>query len=154
MKNLNICAQDAYLALHPKSKRPVGANWREQGKSQEEALCANGNLGLLLGPKSSVMDVDLDCSEAKGLADLILPKPFVQFDRGTADSGHFLYKATSFGPTKRFGANGAKTTLVELRGDGSQTMIPPSVHPDGDSLVFKDANPDAADIEYLDLLRA
>jgi putative DNA primase/helicase len=109
MKNLNICEQDAYLALHPKSKRPVGANWREQGKSQEEALCANGNLGLLLGPKSNVMDVDLDCSEAKALADLILTKPFAQFDRGTADSGHFLYKTTSFGPTKRFGANGAKT---------------------------------------------
>ena len=125
MKNLNICAQDVYLALHPQSKFPVGTNWPEQGKSQADALSANGNLGLILGSKSSVMDVDLDCSEAKALADLILPKPFVQFDRGTADSGHFLYKATSFGPTKRFGGNGAKTTLVELRGDGAQTMIPP-----------------------------
>ena len=88
MKNLNICAQDVYLALHPKSKKPVGANWREQGKSQEDALSANGNLGLLLGSKSSVMDVDLDCSEAKALADLILPVPFATFDRGTPDSGH------------------------------------------------------------------
>jgi hypothetical protein len=34
------------------------------------------------------MDVDLDCPEAKGLAELILPKPFAQFDRGTSDSGH------------------------------------------------------------------
>ena len=85
MKNLNICAQDVYLALHPQSKFPVGTNWPEQGKSQADALSANGNLGLILGSKSSVMDVDLDCSEAKALADLILPKPFVQFDRGTAD---------------------------------------------------------------------
>ena len=154
MSNISICAQDAYLALRPKSKIPVGTNWPEQGTSQEEALSANGNLGLLLGSKSRIMDVDLDCSEAKALAGLILPKPFVQFDRGTADSGHFLYKATSFGPTKRFGANGAKSTLVELRGDGSQTMIPPSVHPEGDSLVFKDVNPDAAEIEYSDLLRS
>ena len=154
MQNVNICAQDAYLALRSKSKIPVDANWQEQGKSQEEAQSVTGNLGLLLGSKSNVMDVDLDCSEAKDLAKLILPKPFAQFDRGTADSGHFLYKATSFGPTKRFGANGAKTTLVELRGDGSQTMIPPSVHPDGDSLVFKDVNPDAAEIEYSDLLRS
>jgi putative DNA primase/helicase len=154
MKNVNICAQDAYLALRSKSKIPVDANWQEQGKSQEEAQSVTGNLGLLLGSKSNVMDVDLDCSEAKDLAKLILPKPFAQFDRCTADSGHFLYKATSFGPTKRFGANGAKTTLVELRGDGSQTMIPPSVHPDGDSLVFKDVSPEVADIEYSDLLRS
>ena len=100
------------------------------------------------------MDVDLDCSEAKALADLILPKPLAKFDRGTPDSGHFLFKATSFGPTKKFAANGAKSTLVELRGDGSQTMIPPSVHPDGDSLVFKDVSPEAAEIEYSDLLKS
>tara|TARA_B110000003_G_scaffold247967_1_gene259375 strand:- start:392 stop:2545 length:2154 start_codon:yes stop_codon:yes gene_type:complete len=153
MKNINICEQDAYLALYQKSKTPIGTNWPERGKSQEEALTANGNLGLLLGSISNIMDVDLDCSEAKALADLILPKPFAQFDRSTPDSGHFLFKGTSFGPTKKFAANGAKSTLVELRGDGSQTMIPPSIHPDGDSLVFKDLNPDAADIEYSDLLR-
>ena len=153
MKNVNICAQDAYLALRSKSKIPVDANWQEQGKSQEEAQSVTGNLGLLLGSKSNVMDVDLDCSEAKDLAKLILPKPFAKFDRGTADSGHFLYKTKSFGPTKRFGANGAKTTLVELRGDGSQTMIPPSVHPDGGSLVFKDVSPEATEIKYSDLLR-
>ena len=27
------------------------------------------------------------------MADLILPKPIAQFDRGTADSGHYLYRA-------------------------------------------------------------
>ena len=61
MKNLNICAQDAYLVLCRKSKIPVGTNWREQGKSQEVALANNGNLGLLLGSKSKIMDVRL-CS--------------------------------------------------------------------------------------------
>ena len=79
MSNINICAQDAYLVLHPQSKKPVGVNWPGQGKSEEEALAAKGNLGLLLGPKSGVMDVDLDCPEANGLADLILPQPFAKF---------------------------------------------------------------------------
>ena len=51
------------------------------------------------------MDVDLDCREAKGLAQLILPKPFAQFDRGTSDSGHYLYKAITCGPTKKFSGN-------------------------------------------------
>ncbi len=67
MQNVNICAQDAYLALRPKSKILVGANWQEQGKSQEVARSNNGNLGLLLGSKSRFMAVDLDCSEAKAL---------------------------------------------------------------------------------------
>jgi len=60
MKNINICEQDAYLALYQKSKTPIGTNWPERGKSQEEALTANGNLGLLLGSISNIMDVDLD----------------------------------------------------------------------------------------------
>ena len=154
MSNINICAQDAYLALYPQSKKPVGVNWPDEGKSQEQALATNGNLGLLLGPKSDVMDVDLDCREAKGLAELILPKPFAQFDRGTSDSGHYLYKANTCGPTKKFSGNGPKSTLVELRGDGSQTMIPPSIHPDGSRLNFTDINQDAPEVEYADLLKS
>ncbi|MAB64257.1 MAG: hypothetical protein CMG98_09370, partial [Marinovum sp.] len=154
MSNINICAQDAYLALYPQSKKPVGVNWPDEGTSQEQALATNGNLGLLLGPKSDVMDVDLDCREAKGLAELILPKPFAQFDRGTSDSGHYLYKAITCGPTKRFSGNGPKSTLVELRGDGSQTMIPPSIHPDGSRLNFTDINQDAPEVEYADLLKS
>ena len=149
-----LCAQDAYLELYPQSKIPADTNWPDQGKSLEEALSNEGNLGLLLGPKSDVMDVDLDCLEAKALADLILPKPIAQFDRGTADSGHYLYRATSFGPTKKFNANGPKSTLVELRGDGAQTMIPPSIHPNGECLNFTEFNPDALEVEYSELLKA
>ena len=70
-----LCDQDAYLELYPQSKIPADTNWPDQGKSLEEALSNEGNLGLLLGPKSDVMDVDLDCLEAKALADLILPRP-------------------------------------------------------------------------------
>ena len=97
----------------------MGVNWPDQGKSIEDALAAKGNLGLLLGPKSGVMDVDLDCPEANGLADLTLPQPFAKFSRGSLDSSHYLYKATSFCPTQRFADNGPKSTLVELRSDGS-----------------------------------
>ena len=47
-----------------------------------------------------------------------------------------------------------KSTLVELRGDGSQTMIPPSTHPDGSRLNFTDINQDAPEVEYADLLKS
>ena len=67
MKKLKFSAQDAYLALYPQSKKPVGVNWPDEGKSREQALATNGNLGLLLGPKSDVMDVDLDCEKQRAL---------------------------------------------------------------------------------------
>ena len=99
------------------------------------------------------MDVDLDCPEANGLADLILPRPFAKFSRGSSDSAHYLYKAKSFGPTQRFAGNGPKSTLVELRGDGSQTMIPPSIHPNGAKLTYTEINQDASEVDYDKLLR-
>ena len=154
MKNLKLCAQDAYLALYPQSKKPLDVNWPDEGKSREQALATKGNLGLLLGSKSDVMDVDLDCREAKGLAELLLQKPFAQFDRGTSDSGHYLFRASSFGPTQRFSCSGPKSTLVELRGDGSQTMIPPSIHPDGNRVDFTDFDQAAPEVEYDDLLKS
>ena len=50
--------------------------------------------------------------------------------RGAPDSLHYLYRGNSFGPRRAFtSTNPNKAMLVELRGDGSQTMIPPSIHP-------------------------
>ena len=135
-------------------QKTCGCYWPGEGKSIEDALASKGNLGLLLGHKSGVMDVDLDCPEANGLADLILPQPFAKFDRGTSDSGHYLYKATTCGPTKKFSGNGPKSTLVEVREDGSQTMIPPSIHPNGSHLRFTDINQEAPEAEYADLLKS
>ena len=49
MQNINICVQDAYLALHPQSKIPVDSDWPNLGKAKEEVLPLGGNIGLLLG---------------------------------------------------------------------------------------------------------
>ena len=43
--------------------------------------------------------------------------------------------------------------LVELRGDGSQTMIPPSMHPNGEQLTWIETNQEQNDISYEDLLK-
>jgi putative DNA primase/helicase len=149
-----ICDQDAYLELKPKSKIPVASDWPNHGKHLDEAISANGNLGLILGSTSGILDVDLDCREAKLLADLILPVPHAVFDRGSDDSGHHLYRASSFGPRKAFNAEGSKSTLVELRGDRAQTMVPPSSHPNGSKLVFTTCNPNAEEVTYEGLLQS
>ena len=100
-------------------------------------VARNHNLKIVLGALSGLLDVDLDCMEAKLLADVILPEPAVKFDRGSPESGHYLFKATSFCFRKSFTANKSGSTLVELRADGAQTMIPPSVHPNGGQRTFK-----------------
>ena len=149
-----ICDQDAYLELKPKSKMPIANDWPNQGNPLDEVITPDGNLGLILGAKSGILDVDLDCREAKVLADIILPVPHTVFDRGSTDSGHYLYQALSFGPRKAFNADGTKSTLVELRGDGSQTMIPPSMHPNGSLLIFTAFNGEEAKVKYDALLRS
>ena len=144
---------ECFITLQPCSKQPVAKNWPQNGKTFHDAMFPDANIGLLLGATSGIIDVDLDCREAKGLADLLLPTPFAKFDRGTSDSGHYLFRANSFGPTKRFTGAGSKTTIVELRADGAQTMIPPSVHPDGSQLAFQAFNEHADPVEYSDLLK-
>ena len=148
-----LCAQDAYLELKPQSKIPVVSDWPNQGKHLDVVASTNGNIGLILGSTSGILDIDLDCREAKILADIILPVPHAVFDRGSDDSGHHLYRASSFGPRKTFNAEGSKSTLVELRGDRAQTMIPPSVHPNGSKLVLRVCNPNAAEVTYEGLLQ-
>ena len=149
-----ICDQDAYLELKPKSKIPIASDWPNQGKHLDEVISANGNLGLILGSTSGILDIDLDCMEAKALTDVILPAPHAIFDGGSTDSGHYLYQASSFGPRKSFNAEGEKSTLVELRGDGSQTMIQPSVHPCGSPLAFVSFHEEVSEVQYDDLLKS
>ena len=43
------------------------------------------------------------------------------------------------------------TVIIELRGDGAQTMIP-STHTDGANLVFRSVNTDFADFDYNQLV--
>ena len=143
---------DSFIQLKPSSKVPVATDWINNGRSFSEVCSHNGNVGLLTGEASGILDVDLDCSEAVALADAILPTPHIKFDRNTSDSGHFLYKASSFGKTKRFTSTENKA-LIELRGNGAQTMVPPSKHECGDQLEIKEANLELPPQHYDDLLK-
>ena len=152
--NFATLGVDAFIPLHSNDKTPMEADWPNRPCRFHEAENRGGNIGLLLGNVSQFLDVDLDCAASKALAKIILPEPIVTFDRGSLDSGHHLYRATTFGPTKKFMANGPKATLVELRGIGAQTMIPPSMHPCGDQVKYTASNPNAEGVEYNELLKS
>ena len=124
--------QECFITLHPNSKKPVERDWPNRGQIFKDAHVQNHNIGLLLGEPSGLLDVDLDCKASVALAKAILPKPHARFGRGVKHSEHYLYRYSSSGPRKAFTANKAHTMMVELRGDGAQTMVPPSIHPDGE----------------------
>jgi len=109
------------------------------------------NLGVLQGAQSGgLADVDIDDQIAIGLAPKFLPLPIGVFGRTSNLRSHWIYcvEPADF-PTIQFKDPRDGSTLVELRGSGSQTMFPPSVHPSGEKVQWeKQPDTDAARVSY------
>lgn len=140
-----------YLAHHTypipvpfRSKKPVLKDWPGLRLTLETIPdFFNGgplNIGAILGA-SDLIDLDLDCPEAVELAHGFLPPTSCRFGRQSTGISHWLYRVAPALPTTQFedvekGADGTRQMLVEFRGDGGQTLMPGSVHPSGEPIVF------------------
>jgi len=138
-------AARAYLArgwapipVEAGSKRPLFARWPESRLDESDLEIFEGrNVGLLLGSASGdLVDVDCDWPEAAELARELLPPTGLVHGRRGAPSSHWWYRARGartavfrVGPVST-----RKATIVELRGAGAQTVVPPSTHPSGETL--------------------
>ncbi len=141
-------------------KGPVVPGWpdlritAEQVRAHFHRPC---NVGLLCGaPSRGLVDVDLDTREAVIAGSLLLPPTRLIHGRHGSPASHRWYKVTDGAPdTVRFECpdSGGRATLVEVRSDGAQTIVPPSVHPSGELLewvVFEEP----AEVSARELLRA
>jgi hypothetical protein len=107
------------------------------------------NVGVLLGDASGgLVDVDLDCAEARSFADEFLPPTGCVFGRAGNPRSHRIYicdpvpRTTPFKDTNE----GSGGSLVEIRADGVQTVFPPSMHPSGELVRFDaDGEPSRVD---------
>jgi hypothetical protein len=96
---------------------------------------AEGNIGVLLGePSGGLVDVDLDCPEARRAAPHLLPDTGMVGGRESASDSHYFYVADA-PPAKaseRFLdpciPQRDKNLLLELRSTGGQTVVAPSVY--------------------------
>src|SRR4029453_1438112 len=95
-------------------------------------------VGNILGPPSAgATDVDLDCPEALAAAGTFLPETGCIFGRPSAPQSHRIYVTDDALDTVRFkDVDAARTTLLELRSGGAQTVFPPSLHESGELVTF------------------
>ncbi|QDU39692.1 hypothetical protein Mal4_40380 [Maioricimonas rarisocia] len=117
-----------------KQKRPVIKEWKQLCLTEDdlpEYFDQPANVGIILGePSHWLVDVDLDCPEAIELARQYLPFTPARSGRPGALNSHWWYYASGTG-TKKHTDPVDNTMIVELRATGLQTVVGPSVHPDG-----------------------
>jgi hypothetical protein len=136
------------LVLPAREKAPKG-KWGNLAERSDEdlrrAYSGVSNIGIALGSRSNgLLDFDFDWPEAARIANLVLVH-LPSFGRIGSPNSHRFAKG-SLGKNTRFQIPAAaqnlfdtdKATVLELRGDGLQTMVPPSVHPNEELLRWND----------------
>ena len=135
------------LPLRPGEKRPTGSEWQRTqiADDQIEQRFQNMNVGVALGSQSgNLYDADLDHELVVKLYPRFargLETPAI-FGRPGKPLSHWIYQAPAAEQVRRISfVDVDNTMLAEIRGDGHQTMFPPSIHPSGDPIAWID--PDA-----------
>ena len=131
----------APIPIPSRAKAPTLPDWQHLSVTEDEVdELFTENIGLLLGvPSEGLVDADLDSPEAIALAKTFLPMTGMIHGRASKPRSHWWYLTDPAPPTKRY-LDTDGSCLVELRGTGGQTVVPPSVHPEGEAIewvVFK-----------------
>lgn len=135
------------IRLEARSKKPDapggdGSGWPSAVIDPAHPPRADYNIGVLLGtPSGGLVDFDFDATEAATVAKLVLP-PGPTFGRKTSPGSHRLVRCIDAQSTEKFSVPAdlqsklglAKGTVLEVRANGGQTMFPPSIHPEGETL--------------------
>jgi P4 family phage/plasmid primase-like protien len=134
------------------TKEPLLAGWTDLRASPEDIpglFAGDVGVGLSLGePSGWLVDVDLDCEEARRLAPEFLPPTQAKTGRPGSPDSHWWYIAAD-AKTKRFRDERAGGMIVELRSTGCQTVVGPSTHPSGEPYSNLDGEPAVVDAEDL-----
>ncbi|MGE4158754.1 MAG: bifunctional DNA primase/polymerase, partial [Planctomycetota bacterium] len=147
----------AVVPVKAGQKRPKGNGWQKlrlKADELENHFAGERNVGIILGePSGWLVDVDLDCDEAVEMADQYLPVTGMVSGRPSRPRSHWWYVAEG-SKTHQFKDKhkGRKGMVVELRSTGAQTLVGPSLHPDGEHYHMLEGKP--ASVDAQELLRA
>jgi hypothetical protein len=140
-----------------RGKKPLGGeNWNKVTVDtgyldREFPETARRNCGLLWGTPGGLVDVDLDTMAAIAAGLILLPPTGWCYGRLSKPRSHWVYRPDRIpgkGQTKFEDLDGK--SLVELRGQGTQSVVPPSVHEKGEPIEW-DTYTSPADILLDDL---
>jgi hypothetical protein len=127
----------AVIPVPAGEKNPGRPGWEAPRITEEEIpgyWTKGQNVGLLCGePSGGRVDVDLDAEESVKIAGRFLP-PTLTSGRKSRPHSHWWYVCLDAESCDWKDTDGSK--LVELRSTGRQTLVAPSVHPDGDEYVW------------------
>src|SRR5439155_5787519 len=90
------------------------------------------NIGIVLGA-SNLTDIDVDSPQALHFLDWLPPTSAI-WGRAGNPSSHHLYLGAR--PSKKFSTK-SLGMIVEIRSNGCQSLVPPSVHPDGEPYIWE-----------------
>ncbi|WP_197203800.1 bifunctional DNA primase/polymerase [Crateriforma conspicua] len=128
------------VPLKPNSKSPSRRDWTSL-RLEPDVFPEGCNIGLILGePSGWLVDVDLDCPEAIELADQYLPPTPATTGRPSSPKSHRWYIAAG-ATTDKHPDPSDGSMIVELRSTGGQTVVGPSIHPDGEPYDNLNAEP-------------
>lgn len=128
------------VPIRARTKKPKdGEGWNKLKVTEETIphfFKRGDNVGGLWGkPSGGIIDVDLDWDEAALAAPRLFPETFV-YGRRKRPGTHYLYRVIGAAGVKRYdsgkGDNAKRTVIAEIRATGAQSVLPPSVHPEGD----------------------
>lgn len=124
------------LPLYPKQKRPIINVWSHfcvdlPTQTTREAwlnLYPNSNIGVALGPQSKLVFIDIDTTDPKltqVIEEVLPPSPW---KRVGAKGCIYAYRYN--GEASRRISNSQDRMIIEILSQGTQAVLPPSIHPD------------------------
>jgi hypothetical protein len=141
------------IPLRPETKIPGPKNWtklRIKKTDVADHFSTTDNVGGLWGsPSGWIVDLDIDLDEATQLAPYLLPNTLI-YGRKSHTSSHYLFRSD--------GAKSIKCrtrtlgSIIELRSTGLQSVLPPSVHPEGETYEIE-KNTEIVEIPHAQLTR-
>ena len=128
------------VPIPAKSKKPNTNSWTEKRfptAGIQNHVANGGNVGAKLGASDSpFIDVDLDCNEAVLIAQTYRLEGGKAYGRQSKPISHVFFQVNEPMKTQRFQFD--EEVLAEVRGNGAQSLIPPSTHPSGEKLNWID----------------
>lgn len=140
-----------------REKGPTIKSWQDLRLTEEEIDSHFGpglDVGVLTGRASNgLIDLDLDCPEARLVGEMLLPSTLMSGRPGSRRSHYwFMADGEQMPPTLKFEDMSAKM-VIELRADRHQTVIPPSSHPSGEKRIWEnDCEPTRLSADQLVML--